>query len=75
MDTTWRYFHGVRSTAPTSADLVLLRRMILVQIPHDKQLDREQNSHRVQIVDRVGRAGIARLDEQERTVAYNMESR
>ena len=48
------------------ADLVLLSRMILVQIPHDEQLDREQNSHCVQIVDRVGRAGIARLDEQER---------
>ena len=47
------------------ADLVLLSRMILVQIPHDEQLDREQNGHCVQIVDRVGRAGIARLDEQE----------
>ena len=70
MDTTWRYFHGVRSTAPTSLDLVLLRRAILVQVPHDEQLDREQNSHGVQVVNRVGRAGVAGLDEQERTVAY-----
>ena len=55
-------------------DLVLLSRVILVQIPHDEQLDREQNSHCVQIVNRVGRAGIARLDEQERTVAYDVEN-
>ena len=54
-------------------NLIFLTRTILVQVPHDEQLDREQNSHCVQIVDRVGRTGIARLDQQEGAVAYNVE--
>ena len=54
---------------------IVLCAAVLVQIPHDEQLDREQNSHCVQVVDGVRAAWVAGLDEQEALAACNRLSR
>ena len=66
-------FPGCQINSAHILDFVLGILAHLVEYPHDDQLDREEHSHCVQIVDGLCGSGIAGLDQHESTVDDHVE--